>query len=244
MDARTLYLDLMQRCLLGTIYEDPPQDQWSGGRFTVSRRAQGLDWPSVAHTMIGQMRMDNLRRIVETVLEAQIPGDLIEAGVWRGGACIYMRAILEAHGDQDRKIFVADSFAGVPPPNPELYPADANDPHHTYEALAVPLHRVQANFAKYGLLDERVVFVEGWFRDTLHRAPIDHLAVLRLDGDLYESTMDALTALYDKVTPGGFVIVDDYGLPGCQKAVRGFRERAGIANAIVHIDSMGAYWQK
>lgn len=234
----------MQRCLLGTIYEDPPQDPWSGTQFMPDRRANGLDWPSVAHTMIGQLRMDNLRWIVETVLADGIPGDLIETGVWRGGACIYMRAILEAHGDTDRTVFVADSFAGCPPPNPELYPADTGDPHHTYAPLAVPLDEVRANFAKYGLLDRRVVFVPGWFRDTLHHAPIDQLAVLRLDGDLYESTMDALTALYDKVSAGGFVIIDDHALPGCQKAVRDFREQHGIGRPIVTIDSMGAYWRK
>jgi O-methyltransferase/8-demethyl-8-(2,3-dimethoxy-alpha-L-rhamnosyl)tetracenomycin-C 4'-O-methyltransferase len=234
----------MQRCLLGTIYEDPPQDPWSGTQFMPNRRAYGLDWPSVAHTMIGQLRMDNLRRIVESVLADGTPGDLIETGVWRGGACIYMRAILQAYGDTDRTVFVADSFAGCPPPNPDLYPADADDPHHTYAPLAVSLMQVQNNFAKYGLLDRQVVFIEGWFRDTLSRAPIDQLAVLRLDGDLYESTMDALAALYDKVSDGGFVIIDDHAMPGCRKAVRDFREQRTITQPIVEIDATGAYWQK
>jgi len=76
--------------------------------------------------------------------------------------------------------------------------------------LAVPLEEVQALFRRYDLLDAQVRFLKGWFKDTLAGAPIERLALLRLDGDLYESTMDALVPLYDKVSPGGFVIVDDY----------------------------------
>jgi GT2 family glycosyltransferase len=242
-DPRNLYLDLMRRCLLNTIYEDPAQDPWSDQRYDPAKRAGGLDWPSQAHTMIGQRRMDNLRDAVETVLAERVPGDLIETGVWRGGACIFMRAILKAYNVTDRTVYVADSFAGLPPPDAERYPADAGDRHHTYTPLAIPLEEVQGNFAKYDLLDEQVVFLKGWFKDTLHRAPIERLAVLRLDGDMYESTMDALVALYGKVSPGGYVIVDDYALPGCQQAIHDFRDRNGIGSALVAIDSMSVYWR-
>ena len=243
-DPRALYLDLMQKCLLGTIYEDPAQDPWSAKRFDADKRAGGLDWPLQAHTMIGTQRMDNLRHCVETALANGVPGDLIETGAWRGGACIYMRAILQAYGVKDRKVFVADSFEGLPPPSPDRYPADAGDNHHTFEVLAVSLEEVRSNFAKYDLLDNQVVFLKGWFSDTLPAAPIDQLAILRLDGDMYESTMDALTALYDKVSPGGFIIVDDFILAGCQKAIFDFRNQRGITEPLVPIDTMSAYWQK
>jgi O-methyltransferase/8-demethyl-8-(2,3-dimethoxy-alpha-L-rhamnosyl)tetracenomycin-C 4'-O-methyltransferase len=243
-DPRALYLDLMQRCLLNTIYEDPAQDPWSAQRFDAEKRAGGLDWPLLAHTMIGQQRMDNLRHVVETVLANGVPGDLIETGVWRGGACIFMRAILKAYGVVDRRVFVADSFEGLPPPDPDRYPADAGDNHHTFEVLAIPLEQVQANFAKYDLLDGQVVFLKGWFKDTLPGAPIEQLAVLRLDGDMYESTMDSLVALYDKLAPGGFVIVDDFVLSGCQKAIFDFRNQRGITDPMIPIDTMSAYWQK
>ena len=104
---------------------------------------------------------------------------------------------------------------------------------------------MKANFAKYGLLDDRVVFLDGWFKDTLPAAPIERLAVLRLDGDMYESTMEALTALYDKVSTGGFVIIDDYGcIDACRKAVHDFRDARGIAEKIVDIDGWGVYWRK
>jgi O-methyltransferase/8-demethyl-8-(2,3-dimethoxy-alpha-L-rhamnosyl)tetracenomycin-C 4'-O-methyltransferase len=242
-DTRSLYLDLMQRCLLNTIYEDPAQDPWSGGRYDPAKRAGGLDWPSLAHTMIGRQRMDNLRWAVETALTRGVPGDLIETGVWRGGACIFMRAILKAYGVVDRRVFVADSFEGLPPPDPDRYPADAGDRHHTFAPLAVSLAEVRANFARYDLLDDQVVFLKGWFKDTLSRAPVERLAVLRLDGDMYESTMDALVALYHKVSPGGFVIVDDYALPGCKQAITDFRAERGIEAPLVGIDSMSVYWQ-
>jgi O-methyltransferase/8-demethyl-8-(2,3-dimethoxy-alpha-L-rhamnosyl)tetracenomycin-C 4'-O-methyltransferase len=243
-DGVALYLDLMQKCLTNTVYEDPAQDPWSGGKFDPDKRAAGQDWPSVAHTMIGQQRMTNLRQVVESVLADRIPGDLIETGVWRGGACIFMRAILKAYGVTDRRVFVADSFEGLPPPNPDLYPADAGDQHYTFEPLAVSLEQVQANFAKYDLLDHQVVFLKGWFKDTLPTAPVDRLSVLRLDGDMYESTMDALVALYDKVSPGGYIIVDDFVMAGCNKAILDFRAQRGIVEPIVGIDRMSAYWRK
>jgi O-methyltransferase len=183
-DAKSLYLNLIERCLLNTIYEDPAQDPWSEQVFDAEKRDGGLDWPSQAHTMIGRKRMANLRQVVETVIAEHVLGDLIETGVWRGGACIYMRAILEAHGETDRTVYVADSFAGLPPPDSELYPADTDDQHHTFDALSVSLDVVRANFAKYDLLDERVVFVKGWFRDTLRTLEVDRFAVLRLDGDM------------------------------------------------------------
>jgi O-methyltransferase len=192
--------------------------------------------------MIGGKRMKNLRYACETVIREQIPGDFIETGVWRGGACIFMKGINEAHG-QDRRVFVADSFQGLPPPD-EKYAADAGDKHHTMRALSVPRSEVEDNFRRYGLLDDRVVFLEGWFKDTLHKAPIDKLAVLRLDGDMYESTTQALDALYHKLQPGGFLIVDDYFLIPCAKAVHDFRDGHGITETIKDIDGMGTYWRK
>ena len=131
-----------------------------------------------------------------------VPGDLIETGVWRGGATILMRAILKARGVTDRVVWVADSFAGLPAPNAARYPLDAGINLHRFPQLAVTLERVQDNFRRYGLLDDQVRFLKGWFRDTLPAAPIERLAVLRLDGDLYESTIQALESLYDKLSAG------------------------------------------
>lgn len=204
----------------------------------------GSAWPVRAHTMIGRRRLDRLQSCVETIIRENIPGDLIETGVWRGGACVLMRAILKAHHDTARTVWVADSFAGLPPPEPGAYPADAGDLHHTF-ALEISRQQVEDNFARYGLLDQQVKFLEGWFKDTLPIAPIERLAVIRLDGDMYESTIQALEALYDKLSPGGFVIVDDYQLEPCAKAVHDFRDARGITERIDSTDGKpGSFWRR
>jgi O-methyltransferase len=242
---RNSYLSLMEASLTGIIYEDKPLKALGSEVYDPAIREVGRDWPSMAHTMIGVKRLANLRRLTEDVIIKNIPGDLIETGVWRGGACILMRAVLHAYHVADRLVWVADSFAGVPAPDPEHYPADEESDYHTFEDLRVPIDTVRRNFEKYGLLDDRVVFLKGWFRNTLATAGIQRLALLRLDGDLYESTIIALNALYDKLSPGGYVIVDDYHVvSGCKKAIGDFRTARKITSAITEIDGVGVYWQK
>jgi len=214
--------------------------RWTG---TEEARRTGVIWPMHADTMIGLERLDNLQSCIETVISDDVPGDLIETGVWRGGACIFMRAVLAAHGVTDRRVFVADSFKGLPKPDGEKWPADKGDRHHAEEYLSVSRQDVEKNFRRYELLDDQVVFLEGWFSETLPSAPIERLAVLRLDGDMYGSTMDALQHLYPKLEPGGFCIVDDYQLPGCRAAVEDFRKQHGIAAEIQPIDGSGVFWR-
>ncbi len=213
--------------------------------FDPRARAEGRDWPARAESMIGLKRLDNVQHCVTDVLRRGVPGDLIETGAWRGGATILMRAVLEAYGDADRRVWVADSFQGLPKPDPERWPAETGDEHWTRERLTVPLEEARANFARYGLLDERVRFLAGWFKDTLPAAPVERLAVLRLDGDMYGSTMEALCALYPRLSPGGYVIVDDYGaVPQCKEAVTDFRAAHAIADPVEWVDWTGVYWQR
>ncbi len=242
---RDCYLSLMESCLTGVIYEDKPLDVFGSGKFEPAVREVGKDWPSVAHTMIGVKRLANVRILAETVLANRIPGDFIETGVWRGGACILLRAVLNAYHVSDRRVWVADSFEGLPPPDAEHYPADAGSTYHKFAELSVSVETVRRNFAKYGLLDDQVVFLKGWFKDTLPSAPIDRLALLRLDGDLYESTIIGLNSLYDKVSPGGYVIVDDYHIvPNCKKAIEDFFKARKISADLSEIDGVGVFWQK
>ena len=246
-NLRSLYLDLMRDCLTGMIYDDPPLE-WNGSGvrpYDRKTREIGMDWPAQADSMIGKKRMLQLQQAAETVLQHAIPGDFIETGVWRGGACILLRAVLEAYGVTDRRVWLADSFAGLPQPDPDRYPEDRGDTLYSYRALAVPIETVRENFARYGLLDDQVVFLKGWFRDTLPTAPIDRLAILRLDGDLYESTIQPLEVLYDKVSEGGFIIVDDYHIfPNCRAAVTDFRHSRGIPDVMHDIDSAAIYWRR
>lgn len=269
-----LYLDLIKKALTYSLWPDPgtPMDRrivnmpvhrkiplvllrkllgtgslrvYLDQNISEEAVQEGRIWPAFAHTMVGLKRLDNIQYCIETVLQDNVQGDLLEAGVWRGGASILMRAVLAAHEVKDRRVFVADSFAGLPKPNSEAYPEDKFDDHHEYKILAVSRSEVESNFRKYGLLDDQVVFLEGWFKDTLPKAPIERLSVLRLDGDMYESTMDTLTALYSKLSVGGFCIIDDYSnLSPCKEAVNRFREDNNIHEPVVEIDWTAVYWRK
>ena len=264
-DVRSLYLDLLRRNLTRYgMHEQIPagwplrrrlQLQYNNILYPVfmrispfgqRKRDLGLDWPAEAETMIGMQRLTSLQHCVETVLAEDIPGDLIECGVWRGGACILMRAVLAAYGDETRCVWLADSFEGLPRPDTANYKADKGMRLDRFAGvLGVSEAEVRANFQRYGLLDDRVRFLPGWFKDTLHDAPIDRIAVLRLDGDLYESTIQALDALYPRLSPGGFCIIDDYSsIKACEQAVTDYRAKHGISAEIVDIDGSGVLWRK
>ncbi len=244
--CRNLYIDLLKRILTNTIYGDPNISPGAAtSEYSEELRQTGRDWPAVAHTMIGLKRLDNLQECVERVIADSIPGDLIETGVWRGGAAIFMRGLLKAHGDLERTVWVADSFEGLPRPDPESYPADADDAHYAYSELAISLEEVKDNFRRYDLLDEQVRFVKGWFRDTLPTLSAEQFALIRLDGDMYESTIVALQALYPRLAAGGFVVVDDYGaIEGCRRAIEDYRDANGIFEPMLEADWTGVYWRK
>ena len=270
--AISLYLDLLKRCVLNLIYEDQairyPWDVSSDGvllPFDRDKRLAAADWPSQAHTMIGMRRLDNIQDLVTDVLASGAPGDLIETGVWRGGSTIFMRGILKAYGVTDRSVWVADSFQGLPGTeeqgaslrsftSPELtdlrgyqtreYPPEVRASLDQLEE-GISLEDVRDRFDRYGLLDEQVKFLPGWFRDTLPSAPIEQLGVLRLDGDLYDSTYDALDALYPWLSVGGYAIVDDYGtLDECRRAVHDYLDAHRIDADLRRVDDDAVFWQK
>lgn len=200
--------------------------------------------PPGAFTMIGRARLSQLRACTEAVLAEAVPGDLIETGVWRGGATILMAAVLHAHGS-DRCVYVADSFEGLPPPDVEHYPLDGFSDLHTRDELAVSVETVRDHFRRFGLLSDRVHFVQGWFSETLPALAGHPWAVIRLDGDLYESTMNGLRNLYPDLSPGGFCIIDDYGAyEACRGAVHDYRREHRITEPIEPIDWGGAFWRR
>ena len=244
--AEALYLSLLKSCLTRMLFIGDSESL--NPRVTDEQREirrLGWDWPDEAETMIGMVRLDCIQDCVETALRDNIPGDLMEAGVWRGGAVILMRGILAAYGDANRQVWAADSFEGLPPPDPTNFSQDLTDDLSIHKELAVSLEEVKSNFARYGLLDDQVHFVKGWFKDTLDDAPIESLAVLRLDGDYYESTIQILESLYHKVSPGGFVIVDDYlHLETCRQAVDDFRTAFSIDDEIIEVDWNSVYWRR
>jgi O-methyltransferase len=262
IDLATRYLDLLAAALTHTLYRpidtrpfpeeflrEFQEELQRKGETLVLRspeeeRAEGRDRPVYAQTMIGSHRLDNLRRCAEDVVRRGVPGDFIEAGAWRGGAGIMMRGVLAALGVDDRKVWVADSFAGLPQPDVDRYPADAGDINFMQDELAVSLEEVQGHFERYGLLDDQVRFLKGWFRDTLPTVSEETFSIVRLDGDLYESTIDGLRCLYPRLSVGGYLIVDDFGWDNCREAVEDYRAEHGIREEIQRIDWVGAYWQR
>jgi hypothetical protein len=233
--VKDLYLDLMKKCLTDLIYGEVKKETTLNNQpFDKNRRIIGDDWPAHAHTMIGMKRLDNIQFCVEDVIQSGVEGDLIETGVWRGGACIFMRSILKAYNIHDRKVWVSDSFCGFP--DMKTFAKE--------ERLMVSLDEVKRNFSLYDMLDEQVVFLEGWVKDTLPVAPIGKLAIIRLDTDLYDSTMDTITSLYPKLSVGGYVIIDDYAIEECRNAINDYRRENYILEELCTVDWTGTYWQK
>jgi Macrocin-O-methyltransferase (TylF) len=254
-DAASAYIELLKHCLNGLLTPSPffvvpigpdeievvPLSEEAMEKNMRSHRRIAAN----GFTMIGLQCSDNVHACVEDVLSNDVPGDMIEAGVWRGGTTMLMRALLKVHGVTDRKVVAADSFQGVPPPDPGRYPADQGSQLYTWDRLAVSLDLVKEHFKRFGLLDDQVEFVEGWFRDTLPALSNRTWSIVRLDGDLYESTIIGLESLYPGLSKRGYLIIDDYGaIRKCRQAVHDYRDAHGIEEEIQRIDWTAVYWQK
>eukprot|EP01105_Mastigella_eilhardi_P002286 TRINITY_DN1278_c0_g3_i2.p1 TRINITY_DN1278_c0_g3~~TRINITY_DN1278_c0_g3_i2.p1 ORF type:complete len:315 (-),score=69.74 TRINITY_DN1278_c0_g3_i2:13-846(-) len=213
------YLDTVRDSIIGLTHRTTEKGCTMDGvgiavkPLDILERVEGRDWPIFGLTMVGQRRMHNIEWALRKVVTEGVQGDFMECGVWRGGASIFARAVLDVLGESRRKVILADSFEGLPAPR------TSNDPtfYSKIDYLRVSLETVKINIASYGINPESVnlQYCKGYFVDSLPVCHVDKLAVLRMDGDMYESTMDQLFNLYNKVSIGGVVIVDDYCLPGC-----------------------------
>ena len=254
---RRSYLDLLKLALCDLTGEATGTVTWTGDRRVFSRelegedqfgwRVAGRDWPLNALTMTGLRRLDDLQRCVESVVTDGVEGDLVEAGAWRGGSSILMRATLDSLGAQGRTVWVADSFQGFPEPEAEGDPDDRaleREMNSAYEYLSAPLEAVKEHFARFGC-DDGVRFVQGFFEDTMPQLHGGRWAVIRLDGDSYKATRLTLEALYPRLAVGGYVVLDDYCfLPASRRAVDDFRREHGIGEPIEEIDWNGARWRR
>ena len=268
------YLELLKRSILGSLYDESSwevlQDNKKGifsfplnlqflrdfiikiflkknivlvkkKPFNLEKIHEGKSFPNIGYTMISKKRLDHLQNCIENIIENKIEGDFIETGVWRGGSTIFMRALLKVHVVKDKIVWVADSFSGMPKPKDKSDGSDLSK----FSILNVSLEQVKSNFEKFELLDNQVKFLKGWFKDTLPIAPIKKLSLIRLDGDLYSSTIDSLNNLYSKLSKGGYVIIDEYyDWPECKKAVDDFRRENLINDEIKKIDWSSAFWEK
>jgi hypothetical protein len=247
------YLELLKKALSNYLYlggrQSPTGYYWM--KFYTKESTWTIPRQTRPHTCLVIPQLDNLERCLRAVIEAGVPGDFLEAGVYKGGAVIFMRGFLSRAGIKDRLVWAADSFSGIPVSRSAPEGGDAVD--SWADRWVASLDEVKANIARYGLLDDQVRFLPGLFHETLPKAPIKALAVARLDGDSYESTMDALSALYPRLSPGGYLVIDDWHLPGCRQAVADYRARYGIdeaiqVNSVIHPDNkqpwdLDAYWR-
>lgn len=271
-ELRRRYLDLLARALVNLIYPEnelrlvhlernrPRDDALEEQRFlrdiryikaeaferlVEAKRERSHDY-RYSHTMVGLRRLENLERCAVRVFAADVPGDFLEAGVCRGGASIFLRALQVAYGQSDRTTWVADSFEGLPPPLHSIDVEQGRDfSEHRQPWLAASLHAVKDNFRTYDLLSDQVRFLPGWFAESLPSSPVERLAILRVDADLYASTYDVLSALYDRVSPGGYVVIDEYSVfEACRRAVDDFLAERSIQPALRPIDREAVFWRK
>jgi O-methyltransferase len=209
------------------VHYDQQQSRW-----TIEPDARPM-------TLLSKGQLDLIEWAVTDLEARQVPGDYIEAGIWRGGAVILMRALLDADGIAGRAVLAADSFEGIPK-NTKF----RHDPVDLWEdRWAASLDEVKANVARFDLLDERIQFVEGYFEDSLGALADRQFALIRLDSDSYDSVMTSLDHLYPGLSSGGIIIIDDWHLPGCRMAVDAYRAKHGIIEPMLSKAGNG-YWIK
>jgi len=251
--ARVAYVTLMKEFVSGAVFNEAERSvnarlahkhKLTFRRFDIEARKNGRDWAYLGDTMTGWARLDNVRDLVIDVIKNGIEGDYIEAGAWRGGSSMFARAVLYAYGESNRKSFVCDSFQGLPAGDRMLDKEDKGWDQVAYLEVAAEI--VLQNFQKYSLLDPNVIFAKGFFNETMPALSkrIDKLSVMRLDGDMYESTVDVLYNLYDKLSIGGYVIMDDWNGYPSKTACDDFFSVHGFQPEIIAIDKMSAYWKK
>jgi len=185
----------------------------------------------VAPETDGGTRLLTLFRLARSVVRDEVPGDIIECGVATGGTAALM-AVAARHSR--KQLWLYDSFEGLPP-------AEAVDGRHAGRytgACRGSMDDVRATLARMHVDLERVHLVKGWFEDTLPRAQVTQIALLHIDGDWYRSVRTTLEALYDRVAPGGYVVIDDYGYwPGCRIATDEFLRERGIRVQLVRVNA-------
>jgi O-methyltransferase len=239
---RDAYVDLVKRSVSNYLYlgENTGLSEFNAvAHYDRQKSRWAVGDLSRPTTLLDKGQLDLIEKSVLDLEQRGVPGDYIEAGVWRGGAVILMRALMKAYDIRDRQIIAADSFSGIPA-NTQF----RHDPVDLWEdRWAASLDEVRANIARFGLLDDRIEFLEGFFADTLPTLDDRQFALIRLDSDSHDSVMASLVHLYPRLTNGGIIIVDDWHLPGCRIAVDAYRAQNGITDEMT-ADSGNGFWVK
>jgi hypothetical protein len=221
-------------CLARVLADSPVRDWRRLGRLNLFRKV----YPN---TMVGYARLANTHDLARLAERDGLPGAFVECGVWKGG-CAAVMAWVARQAGSGRSTWLFDSFEGLPEPTEEdgarawEYVAGCAAPQEAAEELL---------FARLKIDPRSVHVVKGWFQDTLPacKSEIGPIAILRVDGDFYESTRCCLEHLYEQTVQGGYVIIDDYGYwAGCRKATDEFLESIDVELRV--IDEEGRFFIK
>jgi cephalosporin hydroxylase len=190
------------------------------------------------YTTMGRERINHLETVLKQLRQGGVPGDIVDCGPGRGGAAIFARGLLDAYEVEDRCVWVAGTFRATPEGTDRV-----SLERHGVDALLADLNQIREGFECFGLLDERVRFLQGEFDETLPDAPIERVALLRI-GAAGERARAALDHLYDRLVIGGYVIVEDDSDPGVHEAVNKFRAQRGILEPTERVGPAGCAWRK
>lgn len=211
-------------------------------------------WKQVSpFTMTSVERGYSLFKSVEYIVKNKIPGDFVECGVWKGGSCMLMAMSLKLFGDNDRKIYLYDTYEGMPEPTKEdviswngrsvleKWEEDKSGTRNNFGSWAVGLNEVKANVSNSNYPEDNFIFVPGDVAQTLKKVKPDNISLLRLDTDWYASTVEELETLYPLLVEKGVLIIDDYGhFDGARKAVdEYFQNKPILLNRIDYTGRIG-----
>lgn len=239
---REAYLDLLKRAIGNYLYlggETTAEAFRCVSHYDLESSSWKIERLSLPATLLTRKQLDLIHASVLAVERDCVAGDFLEAGVWRGGVIILLRALLNAYAIPDRRVVAADSFAGIP-----RNTRATGDPVDGWaDRWIASLEEVKKLIARFDLLDDRVVFLSGFFEDSFKTLTDERYAIIRLDSDSYDSVETSLEYLYPRVSRGGIVIIDDWHLPGCRMAVETYRAQLGIRDPIEVVDG-NAWWTK
>lgn len=236
------YLDLVKRSVTNFAYlggESSFENFRCAEHYDLQRGGWKIDPLCRPLSLLSKLQLDLIDKAAVWLEERRVPGDFLEAGIWRGGAVILMRALIEGYGMTDRKVFAADSFAGIP----KNVHAQNDAVDSWSDRWVAPLDQVKQSIERFGLLDDKIVFVVGFFADSLKQLSGERFALIRLDSDSYDSVETSLDYLYPLLSKSGIVIIDDWHLAGCKQAVLEYRSQHGIHDPI-QVSDNNAYWVK
>jgi len=191
-----------------------------------------------AYTMCDVQAQNSLIKVAETIKAKQIPGDVVECGVCNGGTAAIMGAVLT---ETDRKMWLYDSFQGMPATDK----VDGEDAKQWIGKCKASAATVREALAKVSFPQDRAHIHEGWFQDTFKEPLPAKIAILHIDADWYASVQICLETFYDRVSDGGYIVLDDFGYwEGCREAFYDFCKKRDIKPLLERAGRQQAYWVK